>query len=63
VAAVLKSPRYYQLTPDNQLRVRLQEGAPLDRLKKFLKEIDFFVIAQINTSKRENTSAPKESLL
>ncbi len=63
VAEVLKSPRRYQLTPGNQLRVRLQEGAPLDRLKKFLKEINFFVIAERNTPKRETTSAPKESLL
>jgi transcription-repair coupling factor (superfamily II helicase) len=63
VAEVLKSPRRYQLTPDNQLRVRLQEGAPLDRLKKFLKEINFFVIGERTISDRENTSAPKESQL
>ena len=63
VAEVLKHPRRYQLTPDNQLRVRLKEGAPLDRLKKFLKDIDFFVIAERHAPKLENKSAPKESLL
>jgi transcription-repair coupling factor (superfamily II helicase) len=46
VAEVLKRPRRYQITPGNQLRVRLQEGAPLDRLKKFLKDIEFFVMGE-----------------
>jgi transcription-repair coupling factor (superfamily II helicase) len=46
VAEVLKKPRRYQITPDNQLRVRFQDGAPLERLKKFLKEIDFFVMGE-----------------
>jgi transcription-repair coupling factor (superfamily II helicase) len=52
VDEVLKNPRRYQLIPDNQLRVRIQDGAPLDRLKKFLKEIDFFVIAERTASNR-----------
>jgi transcription-repair coupling factor (superfamily II helicase) len=46
ISEVLKSPRRYKLIPGNQLRVRLQEGAPLDRLKKFLKEINFFVMGE-----------------
>jgi transcription-repair coupling factor (superfamily II helicase) len=63
VAEVLKRPRRYQLTPDNQLRVRLQEdGAPLVRLKKFLKEIDFFVIGERNAPSPEFGLAPKETL-
>ncbi len=52
VDEVLKNPRRYQLIPDNQLRVRIKDGAPLDRLKKFLKEIDFFVIAERTASNR-----------
>jgi transcription-repair coupling factor (superfamily II helicase) len=49
VAEVMKRPRYYKLIPGNQLRVRLQEGEPVERLKKFLKEIDFFVIGERTT--------------
>jgi transcription-repair coupling factor (superfamily II helicase) len=63
VAEVMKRPRYYKLIPGNQLRVRLQEGEPVERLKKFLKEIDFFVIGERTTPKGEHKPAPKESLL
>ncbi len=61
VSEVMKSPRRYKLIPGNQLRVRLHEGDPLDRLKKFLKEINFFVMGERNTPKHR--SAPKESSL
>jgi transcription-repair coupling factor (superfamily II helicase) len=63
VAEVMKSPRRYKLIPANQLRVRLQEGEPLERLKKFLKEINFFVIGERKSPEREHGSAPKESIL
>ncbi|AEB08837.1 transcription-repair coupling factor [Desulfobacca acetoxidans DSM 11109] len=47
IAQVLKQPRLYRLTPNNQLRVHQQDdGAPLDRLKNCLKEIEFFVIGE-----------------
>ncbi len=60
VAAVLKRPRRYQLTPDNQLRIHFQEpGPPLQRLKNFLKELDLFVIAERTTSS-PGAAAPKE---
>jgi transcription-repair coupling factor (superfamily II helicase) len=49
VAEVLKRPRRYQIMPDNQLRVRLPEGDPLERLKNFLKDINFFVIGESKT--------------
>jgi transcription-repair coupling factor (superfamily II helicase) len=60
VATVLKKPRLYQITPDNQLRIRFQDGAPLERLKKFLKEIDFFVMGERTAPEPELKMAPKE---
>mgnify|MGYP005844210781 CR=1 FL=1 len=60
VAAVLKRPQRYQLTPDNQLRVRLPEpGPPLQRLKNFLKELHLFVMGEKTTSS-PGVSVPKE---
>ena len=60
VAEVLKRPRRYQLTPDNQLRVHLQDsGPPLPRLKKFLKELHLFVMGERTTSS-PGAAAPKE---
>jgi transcription-repair coupling factor (superfamily II helicase) len=60
VAEVLKKPRRYQITPDNQLRVHFQDGAPLERLKNFLKEIDFFVIGEGTAPNMEPKPVPKE---
>lgn len=60
IAEVLKRPRRYQLTPDNQLRVRSQEsGPPLQRLKNFLKELQLFVMGEETTS-RPGAWTPKE---
>ncbi|MGQ9921226.1 MAG: transcription-repair coupling factor, partial [Desulfobacca sp.] len=60
VAEVLKRPRRYQLTPGQQLRVRLQEpGPPLLLLKNFLKELHLFVMGEKTTSS-PGAPAPKE---
>lgn len=57
VAAVLRRPQRYQLTPDNQLRIHFPEdGQPLQRLKNFLKELDIFVMGEKTTSSRGLTS-------
>jgi len=59
VAAALKQPRRYRLTPDNQLRIHLQEDwAPMERLKKVLKEIEFFVISERNAQSPDRSPAP-----
>ncbi len=63
VAEVLKRPRRYRLTPPNQLRIHHQmDGAPLDRLKKFLKEIENFVIGEREVHISDHSPAPKESI-
>ncbi len=60
VAAVLQRPQRYQLTPDQQLRIRTQEdGPPLERLKNLLKELQLFVKGE-KTPTRGPASASKE---
>jgi transcription-repair coupling factor (superfamily II helicase) len=58
VELLQRQPRRFRLTPEKQLRIYLQDdGGPVERVKKYLKEIEIFVIGG-KIDKAEKTIKP-----